>query len=143
MNNDYLQHYGILGMRWGIRRYQNRDGSLTKAGKRRAKGVRTDEPSHEDYKKAHSRKSVKTMSDAELRSRLNRLQMEKTYKSMMNDGNVSKGKSVANGLLKAATTAATVSGTALTLYANADKIRKIVEPMLKNKVVMSKVKWVL
>lgn len=33
---DYLAHYGILGMRWGIRRFQNRDGSLTAAGRKRA-----------------------------------------------------------------------------------------------------------
>lgn len=30
-----LTHWGIKGMRWGIRRYQNKDGSLTKAGQRR------------------------------------------------------------------------------------------------------------
>lgn len=32
---DYLQHHGILGMKWGVRRYQNEDGSLTSAGKKR------------------------------------------------------------------------------------------------------------
>lgn len=32
---DYLMHHGILGQRWGIRRYQNEDGSLTLAGKKR------------------------------------------------------------------------------------------------------------
>jgi hypothetical protein len=30
-----LYHHGILGMHWGIRRYQNKDGSLTSAGKKR------------------------------------------------------------------------------------------------------------
>lgn len=34
-DEDILQHHGILGMHWGIRRYRNKDGSLTAAGKRR------------------------------------------------------------------------------------------------------------
>lgn len=33
MNNE-LYHYGVPGMKWGVRRYQNKDGSLTAAGKK-------------------------------------------------------------------------------------------------------------
>lgn len=33
----YLAHYGVLGMKWGVRRYQNKDGSLTPKGKKRQK----------------------------------------------------------------------------------------------------------
>lgn len=35
MESNYLTHYGIKGQKWGIRRYQNSDGSLTSAGRKR------------------------------------------------------------------------------------------------------------
>ena len=35
MSDNELRHYGIKGMRWGVRRYQNEDGTLTAAGRKR------------------------------------------------------------------------------------------------------------
>lgn len=40
--NSYLAHHGIKGMHWGVRRYQNPDGSLTPAGKKRYDGLLND-----------------------------------------------------------------------------------------------------
>lgn len=54
MNNE-LYHHGILGMKWGVRRYQNKDGSLTPAGKKR---YATDSMTNEELRSAVKRKQL-------------------------------------------------------------------------------------
>ena len=42
MKDNELMHYGVLGMKWGVRRYQNRDGTLTSSGKKKALRLQND-----------------------------------------------------------------------------------------------------
>ena len=79
MENRELLHSGIKGMKWGIRRFQNKDGSLTPAGKKRY-GADADGSSTSGKKSApeHIPKNVrKTMSEADIRARIDRLKVEK------------------------------------------------------------------
>ena len=84
MEYEVIYHHGIKGMKWGVRRFQNKNGSLTPAGKKR----RRSDSYHEDYKRAHDGKSVKQMSDKELRERNNRLQMEQQHAQLTKKKNV-------------------------------------------------------
>ena len=114
MENRSLAHVGVKGMRWGVRRYQNKDGSLTPAGKKRY-----GDDSHEDYRRAHDKKSVKQMSDRELRERNNRLQMEKQYSDLTRKKG--RGKKVINAFVSTAGTITAVAGAYATYKTLANK----------------------
>ena len=75
---DYLVHYGILGMKWGVRRYQNKDGTLTAAGKKR-------------YNKERNETKVSDMTDDELKAALIRKRMEKEYENLRKRGKTQIG----------------------------------------------------
>ncbi len=60
MKSDTLEHHGILGQRWGVRRFQNKDGSLTSEGKKR----------------------YSNMSDSELQDAVSRKRLENRYKEL-------------------------------------------------------------
>lgn len=130
MENNTLQHHGILGQKWGIRRYQNKDGSLTAAGKNRfkSKTANAGPNNREDHNKAHDKsksKSVESMSDAELRARINRLQLEQQY-AALSSKEVNTGKDYVNKMIKATTTVATLTSKTIETYNNIDKIKKII-----------------
>lgn len=67
MYNNQLQHHGIKGMHWGVRRFQNEDGTLTAQGRRRyQKGEKMDENDSSDSKTTRKVKhDYNTMSDSQ------------------------------------------------------------------------------
>ena len=89
--NSTLCHWGIKGMKWGVRRYQNKDGTLTAAGKKHYAGDgNAGEGATAKTEYAPKRKGGKAedYSDEELRARINRLQMEKQYRDLAGQTNV-------------------------------------------------------
>lgn len=109
--SDELYHHGILGMKWGVHRSRSSTGESS-SGSRRYKKAPVE--INEDYARAHSKKSVKSMSNAELKQRIQRLNDEKQY-AQLNPSKVQRGWRKAAKLIG-------VMGTVSTLYANSSRI---------------------
>ena len=67
-----LQHWGIKGQKWGIRRFRNPDGTLTDAGKAR-------------YAASTGKKNVLDFTDKELKSAVERLRNEQAWKTLIKE----------------------------------------------------------
>ena len=86
-----LYHHGIKGQKWGVRRFQNKDGTRTAAGTRREK------------------ENLSSMSDQELRDKINRMNLEKRYHNLSN-GRSSSGLDIAEKSVKVGSSAYNIAG---------------------------------
>ena len=104
MNNE-LYHYGVLGMKWGVRRNRSRSG-----------GSHKKRPMSDDARDASmiKKKKVSQMSNAELRKLNERTRLEQEY-SRLNPKSVSRG-------WKYIATVAGVMGTALSVYNSGNQL---------------------
>ena len=102
MDNNELYHYGILGMKWGIRRTPSQLGHRIKQRKvekqRKENLAKARQARAEHQKKLKSGKlKPKDMTDAELRKEVQRLQLEKQYMDLKRDtSSQNKGKTFAS-----------------------------------------------
>ena len=127
MNNE-LQHHGIKGMRWGVRRNRNSNSNSNSSNSsnpnRRkpnlnkvkrvvdASSEMVDRTQNVVKKKSKPKVDLSKMSDNELRAVVNRMDMERRY-AQLSENQVSKGRQYATSILEGAGTALTVTSSIL------------------------------
>ena len=87
MNSNELMHHGVLGMHWGVRRYQNKDGSLTAAGRKRADKLDS------EYQRLTGKKLAKKKSSADVKKTESKPK-SKSIGEMTNEENSGENKIV-------------------------------------------------
>lgn len=133
MERQELIHWGIKGMKWGVRRYQNKDGSLTPAGKKR-RGNSTDDDSEDiEIKKQRILKSrsarelyknADLFSDQELQSAYNRLNLERNIANLA-PKEVSKGEQFVNNVVNWGRKANDLADVGVKTYNNVARIYNV------------------
>ncbi len=141
---DEIWHHGINGMHWGIRRYQNEDGSLTPLGEKHVAANRGIQTGGKNGERAASLASsvakslresktnaqvnamnLKDMSDETLQAAINRLNMEKQYKALVAENLNAGRKSTEETLDRIGKTLATASSVAAMVGNVASAVSKI------------------
>lgn len=123
--NDYLEHYGIRGMRWGIRRSEKQLANARGETKKTPKKKKTSKRQIKKAQKRAQERKLKKMSDEELKKRIARLQLEKQYKDLTKP-EVNKGVQVSKLALASLLTTSTVIGTTAAILKNGTKVYKMV-----------------
>ena len=108
--DDFLQHYGVLGMKWGRRKARSNVSSNKKP--KSTKNTTTSKP----------KPPQRQLSDAELRAAVNRLRLEREYADLTYRAS---SRAKVENVVRTVGTVATLTTSALTIYKNLNKISKI------------------
>lgn len=88
----YLAHHGIKGMKWGVRRFQNKDGSYTDEGRRR-RGINVSLP------KITPKSKYRNLSDADIDKKIARRKKELELAKLEKQASTSSGRAFVNSVI--------------------------------------------
>lgn len=94
---EYLIHTGIKGQKWGVRRFQNKDGTWTPAGKKRRaaqEGYSDHSGKKTEGNKKKDRIDISSLSDKELQAKVDRLKLEEEYRTYILKANPKKNSRI-------------------------------------------------
>ena len=111
--SNEIYHHGILGQKWGVRRFQNEDGTLTEKGRKK---LLQEERKKADNQKIEDVKNRGTLSSAEIKEKIERIKLEKELRTLT-EAEIYPGKTTAKRVLNSiGEKTLTVIGTGALLY---------------------------
>ena len=114
--DDFLQHYGVLGMKWGHRKARSNVSSNKKP--KSTKNTTTSKPKHKP------KPTQRELSDEELRAVINRMRLEREYADLKYR---SSSRAKVENAVKVVGTAALLTTSVVKIYNNMNTICKVVK----------------
>lgn len=119
--DDFLQHYGVLGMKWGHRKARSKTSSNKKP--KSTKNTTTSKPKSKPKPKPTRRE----LSDEELRAVINRMRLEREYADLQYR---SSSRAKVENVVKVVGTAALLTTSVVKIYNNMNTICKVVKAVV-------------
>ena len=113
--DDFLQHYGVLGMKWGHRKARSNVSSNNKS-----KSTAITKP--KQTPKSKSKPTQRRLSDAELRAVVNRMRLEREYADLTYRAS---SRSKVESVVRTIGTVAALTTSAVKIYENLNKLSKV------------------